>query len=77
MTPWMFDIKFPRDTQFTFGSLMFTAVEDGDMKMLPPGLALEHLALAPSFASGDSCSGLDPCAGSTSASSSLFEVSRS
>jgi hypothetical protein len=31
--------------------------------MLPPGPAPEHLALAPSFAPGSSCSGSDPCAG--------------
>jgi hypothetical protein len=32
--------------------------------MLPPGPAPEHLALASSSASGGSCSGSDPCAGS-------------
>jgi hypothetical protein len=62
MTPWMFDVKFPRSTQFTFGSLTFAVEEDGDLKMLPPGPAPEHLALAPSSASSGSCSGLDPCA---------------
>jgi hypothetical protein len=36
MTPWSFDMKFPRGTQFTFGSLAFIAGEDGDLKMLPP-----------------------------------------
>jgi hypothetical protein len=35
MTPWSFDVKFPLGTQFTFGSLTFTAEEDGDLKMLP------------------------------------------
>jgi hypothetical protein len=62
MTPWMFDVKFPRGTQFTFRSLTFTTGEDGDLKMLPPGSAPEHLALAPSSTSGGSCLGLDPCA---------------
>jgi hypothetical protein len=36
MAPWNFDLKFPLNIQFTFGSLMFTAGEDGDLKMLPP-----------------------------------------
>jgi hypothetical protein len=31
MAPWTFSIKFPYDTQFTFGSLMFTAREDEDI----------------------------------------------
>jgi hypothetical protein len=63
MTPWTFNVKFPHDTQLTFGSLTFNIGEDGDLKMLPLGLAPEHLALASSSASGGSCSGLDPCAG--------------
>jgi hypothetical protein len=29
-------MKFPLDTHFTFGSLMFAVGEDGDLKMLPP-----------------------------------------
>jgi hypothetical protein len=37
MTPWTFDIKFPRGTEFTFGSLTFAVGEDGDLRMLPPG----------------------------------------
>jgi hypothetical protein len=36
MSPWTFDIKFHRDTQFTFRSLTFAAGEDEDMKMLSP-----------------------------------------
>jgi hypothetical protein len=44
MTSWMFDIKFPYDTRFTFGSLTFAAGEDGNLKMLPCGPALERLA---------------------------------
>jgi hypothetical protein len=51
MAPWTFDIKFPRSTEFTFGSLMFTAGEDGDLRMLPPGEAAEHIA--PSSASSE------------------------
>jgi hypothetical protein len=49
MTPWTFNIKFPRGIKFTFGSLMFAAGEDGDVRMLPPGEAAEHIA--PSSAS--------------------------
>jgi hypothetical protein len=49
MAPWTFDIKFPRDTEFTFESLTFAAGEDGDLRMLPPGEAAEHIA--PSSAS--------------------------
>jgi hypothetical protein len=63
MAPWTFDIKFHLGTQFTFGSLMFTAGEDGDLKMLPPGPASEHPALAPSSILGGVCSGLDPFIG--------------
>jgi hypothetical protein len=63
MAPCTFDVKFPHDTEFTFGSLMFIAWEDRDPKMLPPGPALELLALAPSSTSGGSYSGLDPFVG--------------
>jgi hypothetical protein len=63
MAPWNFDIKFPRGTQFTFGSLTFAAREDGDLKVLPPGPAPEHHTPAPSSASGGACSGSDPFAG--------------
>jgi hypothetical protein len=49
MAPWTFDVKFPLSTKFTFGSLMFTAGEDGHLQMLPPGQATEHTA--PSSAS--------------------------
>jgi hypothetical protein len=44
MAPWTFDIKFPRGTEFTFGSLTFAAGEDGDLRMLPPGEAAKHTA---------------------------------
>jgi hypothetical protein len=63
MAPWTFDVKFPHDTQLTFGSLTFATEEDGDLKMLLPGPAPEHLALASSSASDGSCLGSDPCAG--------------
>jgi hypothetical protein len=46
MAPWTFDIKFPHGTEFTFGSLTFAAGEDGDLRMLPPGEAVEHIALS-------------------------------
>jgi hypothetical protein len=68
MAPWTFDAKFPLGTQFTFGSLTFAAGEDGDLRMLPLGPALEHLMpvhgqapcfLATSSTSGGVYSGLD------------------
>jgi hypothetical protein len=64
MTLKTFDIKFPCTTQLTFGSLTFATEKDGDLKMLPPGSALEHLTLTLSSASVGSSSGSDPCAGS-------------
>jgi hypothetical protein len=63
LTPWTFDVKFPLGNQFTFGSLTFAAGEDGDLKMLPPGPALEHPTPAPSSTSGSTYSGLDPFTG--------------
>jgi hypothetical protein len=63
MTSRMFDVKFSCDTQLTFGSLTFVVGKDEDQKILPPGPAPEHLALASSSALGGSCSGSDPCAG--------------
>jgi hypothetical protein len=62
MTPWTFDVKFPRGTKFTFGSLTFAAGEDGDLRMLPSGEATEHTA--PSSASSE-----------TQADSDLFDGS--
>jgi hypothetical protein len=65
----MFDVKFSLGTQFTFGSLMFAAGEDGELRMLPPGPASEHLttadeqapwSLTTSSTSDDACSGLNP-----------------
>jgi hypothetical protein len=37
MAPWMFDVKFLYDTQFTFGPLTFATGEDGNLKMLLQG----------------------------------------
>jgi hypothetical protein len=62
MTPCMFDVKFSCGTQLTFRSLTFVVGEDGNLKMLPPGPAPEHLALVSSSTSSKSYSGLDPCA---------------
>jgi hypothetical protein len=59
-----FDVKFPYDTQLTFRSLTFAAGEDRDLKILPPGPAPEHMALASLLTSGGSYLGSDPCAGS-------------
>jgi hypothetical protein len=59
-----FDVKFPCNTQLTFGSLTYAIGEDRDLKMLPLGSAPEHLALASLSALGGSCSRSDPCAGS-------------
>jgi hypothetical protein len=46
MAPWTFDVKFPLGTKFTFRSLTFATGEDGDLRMLPPGEAVEHTALS-------------------------------
>jgi hypothetical protein len=51
MAPWTFDVKFPRGTEFTFGSLTFATGEDGDLRMLPPGKVTEHTT--PSSASSE------------------------
>jgi hypothetical protein len=72
MAPWIFSIKFPRDTQFIFGSLMFTAGEEENLELLTQGVALNHPALvygkAPYYpidpsTSGEACSHLNPYAG--------------
>jgi hypothetical protein len=63
MAPWTFDVKFSHGTQITFGSLTFATGKDGDLKMLPPGSAPEHLALASPYVSDSYCSDLDPYAG--------------
>jgi hypothetical protein len=56
VAPRTFGVKFPYDTQLTFRSLTFAAREEGDLKMLPPRSAPEHLALASLSASGGSYS---------------------
>jgi hypothetical protein len=72
MTPRTFDVKFPRDTQLTFGSLTFAAEENGNLKMLPPGAAPERIVsthgkdlcrLTTSSTSGSACTCSDSCAG--------------
>jgi hypothetical protein len=57
MASWTFDVKFPRGTEFTFGSLTFAAGEDGDLRMLPPCEAAKHTA--PSSASSGTQADLD------------------
>jgi hypothetical protein len=42
MDPWTFSIKFPYDTQFIFGSLMFTTREDRNLELLIRGPAPRH-----------------------------------
>jgi hypothetical protein len=64
MTPRTFDVKFSCSTQLTFKSLSFTVEEDRELKMLPPGPAPEHLALASSAVSDRSCTESDPSVGS-------------
>jgi hypothetical protein len=72
MAPWTFEAKFSYDTQFLFGSLMFTVGEDGTHVLLTRGPTPGHLQpiygmssyyLADpwtSSASNDVCSGLNP-----------------
>jgi hypothetical protein len=70
--PCTFDVKFPLDTQFTFGLLMFAMGEDGELMMLPPGPTPECYAptdgqapwsLMTSSTSGNACSSLNPFIG--------------
>jgi hypothetical protein len=61
MAPWTFDVKFPLDTQFTFGSLTFAAGGDRDLKMLPPAAVPEHTTS--SSTTGGTHSDSDPFAG--------------
>jgi hypothetical protein len=72
MAPWTFDVKFPLGTQFTFRSLTFSVGEDGELRMLPLGPALERRmlidgqapwSLTTSSISGGAYSGLDCFAG--------------
>jgi hypothetical protein len=64
MTSRTFDVKFPCGTQLTFGSLIFAAEENGQLKMLSLGPAPGHLTPTSSSTSGRSCAGLGHCAGS-------------
>jgi hypothetical protein len=68
MTPWTFSIKFPYDTLFIFGSLMFAAGDDGSHELLTRGPAPRHLTpvygqatylSANPSTSGGVCSGLN------------------
>jgi hypothetical protein len=72
MAPWTFNVKFPYNTQFIFGSLTFAMGEDGNLKLLTPGPAPERLTSvygqAPypptiSSTSDGAYSGLNPYAG--------------
>jgi hypothetical protein len=72
MSPWIFSIKFPYDTQFIFGSLMFTVGEDENFELLTWRPAPIHHAsvygiapyypVDPSISSG-ACSCLNPHTG--------------
>jgi hypothetical protein len=75
MTPWMFDVKFSRGTQLTFGSLTSTTGEDKNLSMLPVGRALECLTPEhgkdschppTSSTSGGAYKGLDSCPATSS-----------
>jgi hypothetical protein len=73
LAPWTFSGKFPYDTQFTFGSLMFDTGEDGNLELLTQGPSPKHPAPvygqalylpASSSTSGGACSDLNPYEGS-------------
>jgi hypothetical protein len=72
MAPWTFSIKFLYDTQFIFGSLMFTARDDGNLELLTQGPVPRHHApvygqapylLADPSTSNEGRSGLNPHVG--------------
>jgi hypothetical protein len=72
MTLWTFNVKFPYDTEFIFGSLTFDTGENGNLKMLTPAAAPKRLApvygeapYLPVISStlGGACLGLDPYVG--------------
>jgi hypothetical protein len=42
MAPWTIEVKFLHDTQFLFGSLMFTTGEDRNLELLTRGPAPTH-----------------------------------
>jgi hypothetical protein len=69
MAPWIFNIKFPYDTEFIFQSLMFTTGDDESLELLTQGLVPKHLAsvygispyyLADPSTPGGACLGLNP-----------------
>jgi hypothetical protein len=69
MTPWTLRVKFPYDTQFIFGSLIFSAGEDENLDLLTQGPVPMHPAPicgkasyypADPSTSGKTCSGLNP-----------------
>jgi hypothetical protein len=72
MAPWKFSNKFPYNTQFIFGSLIFATGDDGSLESLTQGLTPRHpapvygqapyLLADPSILDGD-CLGLNPHAG--------------
>jgi hypothetical protein len=72
MAPWTFSVKFPCDTQFTFGSFMFVVRKDGNLELLTWGPAPECLTQIygqppylpmSSSTSGGARTGLNPYAG--------------
>jgi hypothetical protein len=69
MSPWTFSVKFSYDTQFIFGSLMFTVWKDENLALLTQGPVQRHPApvygKAPYYSvdpstSGRACSALNP-----------------
>jgi hypothetical protein len=72
MEPWIFSIKFPYDTQFTFEPLMFFIGEDENLELLTRGPTPKHLESvygqasylpASLSTSGGACPGLNPYVG--------------
>jgi hypothetical protein len=72
MSPWTFNIKFPYDTQFIFGFLMFVAGDDGNLELLTQGPTPRYLApvygISPYYLTnpsilGGACSDLNPHVG--------------
>jgi hypothetical protein len=68
MVPWTFSVKFPYDTQFLFGSLIFDVGEDGNLELLTKGPTLSHrgpvYGIAPYYpadpsTSSGACSGMN------------------
>jgi hypothetical protein len=42
MAPWTFKVKFPYNTHYLFGTLMFTVGEDETLELLTWGLVASH-----------------------------------